>query len=78
MEHKQKTFKGLMVGMDVIDMPPEYTPDCCNVDTTRVGELKSISGTEKQYTSELSGVVNSIHQINNCAFALVDTILYKL
>ena len=59
-----------MVKIDKIDMPPEYSPDCSNVDVFTQGELSSALGIEKQVTSGFVGQVIAIHQLDDDIFVL--------
>lgn len=63
MKYKQIDFKGLMVEIDLVDMPPENTPDCENVDLDTRGELNNAKGMEKQHTSAKANDVTAIHQL---------------
>lgn len=78
MKYRQTVFRGLMVKLDKVDMPPEYTPDCMNVDVTTKGKLSSMEGMEKQHTSAFTGRVNAIHQLDGEEFALIGSSLWRL
>ena len=78
MAHKQKVFNGLLVKLDKVDMPPEYSPDCANADTFTKGALKNITGTEKQHTTAFGSAIIAVHQLNGEAFCLSGSKLYKL
>ena len=75
---EQRVFKGLIVDLDKVDMPPDYTPDCCNVDLSERGRLMSIPGIEKQITTGLAAKIMSIHQLNDNNFVTAGAYLYKL
>ena len=75
---KQSIFKGLMVNLDLVDMPPEYTPDCCNVDLSERGRLKSIPGMEKLNTTGLNAEIMAIHQLDDNEFVVSGAFLYKM
>ena len=70
MKHKQSIFNGLMVKIDNVDMPPEYTPDCKNVVVHIRGELSNIEGMEKQHTSDYSNDIVAIHQLDTTSETL--------
>ena len=78
MPHKQKVFNGLLVKLDKVDMPPEYSPDCANTDTFTKGALKNIEGIEKQHTTAFSSAIIAVHQLNGHEFCLSGSKLYKL
>ena len=78
MAHKQKVFNGLLVGYDAVDTPPEYSPDCANVDTFTKGALKNIKGIEKQHTTAFGSAIIAVHQLNGHEFCLAGTKLYKI
>jgi len=78
MPHKQKVFNGLLVKLDKVDMPPEYSPDCANADTFTKGALKNIKGTEKQHTTAFGSAIIAVHQLNGHEFCLSGSKLYKL
>ena len=78
MPHKQKVFNGLLVGYDAVDTPPEYSPDCANVDTFTKGALKNITGIEKQHTTAFGSAIIAVHQLNGHEFCLSGSKLYKL
>ena len=78
MPHKQKIFNGLLVKLDKVDMPPEYSPDCANVDTFTKGALKNMEGTVKQHTTAFGSAIIAVHQLNGHEFCLSGSKLYKL
>ena len=78
MPHKQKVFNGLLVKLDKVDMPPEYSPDCANADTFTKGALKNITGIEKQHTTAFDSAIIAVHQLNGHEFCLSGSKLYKL
>jgi len=78
MAHKQKVFNGLLVKLDKVDMPPEYSPDCANADTFTKGALKNIKGIEKQHTTAFGSAIIAVHQLNGHEFCLSGSKLYKL
>ena len=78
MNHKQKVFNGLLVKLDPVDNPPNYSVDCANVDTFTKGALKNITGTVKQHTTAFGSSIIAVHQLNGEAFCLSGSKLYKL
>ena len=78
MAHKQKVFNGLLVKLDKVDMPPEYSPDCANADTFTKGTLKNMEGIEKQHTTAFGSAIIAVHQLNGHEFCLSGSKLYKL
>lgn len=78
MKHKQKIFNGLLVKLDPVDNPPDYSVDCANVDTFTKGSLKNIEGIEKQHTTVFDSSITAIHQLNGSEFCLAGSKLYKL
>jgi len=78
MAHKQKVFNGLLVKLDKVDMPPEYSPDCANADTFTKGALKNITGIEKQHTTAFGSAIIAVHQLNGHEFALEGTKLWRI
>ena len=78
MNHKQKIFNGLLVKLDKVDMPPQYSPNLANVNTFTKGALKNIEGIEKQHTSAFSSSIIAVHQLNGSEFCLSGSKLYKL
>ena len=78
MAHKQKVFNGLLVKLDKVDMPPEYSPDLANTDTFTKGALKNIEGIEKQHTTAFGSAIIAVHQLNGHEFCLSGSKLYKL
>ena len=78
MAHKQKVFNGLLVKLDPVDNPPNYSVDLANVDTFTKGALKNMEGTEKQHTTAFGSSIIAVHQLNGHEFCLSGTKLYKI
>ena len=63
MNHKQKVFNGLLVKLDPVDNPPNYSVDCANVNTFTKGALKNITGIEKQHTTAFGSSIMAMFQL---------------
>jgi hypothetical protein len=67
LQYKQDVLGGIVVGVDPLDMSAEMTPDCCNVDISKPGQMSSAEGIEKQRTTAYAGAIVGIHQLENDA-----------
>jgi DNA-binding beta-propeller fold protein YncE len=76
--YTQKIFKGLMVGIDKVDMPLENTPDCGNVRIDNpLGCLNNEVGIEKYHSDASANAIVAIHQLKEHLLFLTGDKLFR-
>lgn len=62
---RQEIYHGIIVGVDLIDLKQDYSPDCSNVDISIRGEMSSILGSEKVVTTGFASSIDAVHQLKS-------------
>ena len=65
LQYKQDIMAGTVVGVDLLDMDANSTPDCSNVDIFTPGQMSNVGGIEKQATTGYVDSVVAIHQLED-------------
>jgi hypothetical protein len=81
-KYKQSEWGGIVCGIDPTDIPEKNCLDCQNLDLSIEGQLTSMGGSEKQFSTGLGSTIDEICQIRKegslTNFVVYGGIIYKL
>ena len=76
--YNQQILRGILVGLDKVDMNKEKAVDARNVDISTAGKVTSSLGYTKEITTSLGSTIDAVHSLNGTTFVVYNGIVAKL